>query len=355
MDLPESRARACFRANLHGSLALLTAISLASSSARADGPTASEATADALFVEAKGLMMDGEDAAACPKLAESQRLDPGTGTLLMLALCHERIGRTASAWGEYREALARAEREHRSDRSELARKHVASLEARLARVRVRVAEEDASLPGFEVRRDGEPMGSATWLVPIPIDPGVHQFEAFALGERLWSTSLTVGNEPGDQEVFVPKLRAPSASPPPSVAAAPHREREPLAMIVPAAPAETSHPLRIAGIGAAVLAVAGVVVGSVYGVYAISDRRDAERLCPAYPCAPGASDANESAKTAALISDVAFAAGGAGALGSILFFVVDGRGTTGPVSGQAPAPNGGARSVAGFTLGWQGRW
>lgn len=352
--MPESQARASLRAKVGATLGLVAAISLGTSSARADGPTANEAAADALFVEAKGLMMEGEDAAACPKLAESQRLDPGTGTLLMLALCHERIGRTASAWGEYREALARADREHRNDRSELARKHVASLEARLARVRVRVADEDASLPGFEVRRDGEPMGSATWLVPIPIDPGVHQFEAFVLGERLWSTSVTVGNEPGDQEVFVPKVRAPSSPPSPSVAAITHHDREPLS-IVPPAPAEQSHPLRIAGIGAAVLAVAGVVVGSVYGVYAISDRRDAERLCPAYPCAAGASDANDSAKTAALISDVAFAAAGAGALGSILFFVVDGRGSTGPASGQAPAPNGGARSVAGFTLGWQGHW
>ena len=326
------------------------AISVAASSARADGPPTNESAADALFTEAKALMMDGEDAAACPKLAESQRLDPGTGTLLMLALCHERTGRIASAWEEYREALGRAEKERRTDRAELARRHVASLEARLVRVRVRVADEDPALPGFEVRRDGEPIAPAGWLVPVPLDPGAHVFEAFSQGERLWTTSLSVGNEPGEQEVLVPKLRLPSPpAPAPSALTIAPREHESPRPVE----REPSHPLRIGAYGAGVLAVAGIVIGSIYGVYAIADRRQAERLCPAYPCAAGAVEANDSAKASAVISNIAFAAGGASALGALMFVLLDGH--TAAATGYGPAPGSTTRSIAGATLGWQGRW
>ncbi len=331
-------------------IGVVAALALGRSTAHADGPSPNEAAADALFVEAKSLMVAGEDASACPKLAQSQDLDPGTGTLLLLALCHERVGRTASAWEEYRDALGRAEHEHRGDRAEVARRHIALLEPRLVRVRVRVADEDASIPGFAVRRDGEPMAPSAWLVPIPLDPGAHTLEAFAGRERLWSTTFTTGTEPVEEDVLVPKLHLPaSPTPPPpptaqSFVVPRSGEREPSRG---SPPPHASPGLRIGAYGAAVIGIAGVVVGAIYGVYAINDRHEAERLCPAYPCAAGAAEANDAAKSAAILSDIAFAAAGAGALGAFTLVLLDRRG--GAANALGPAPSGG------LLVGWRGHF
>ena len=115
------------------------------------------ATAQALFDEAKRLMKAGKFAEACPKLTESQRLDPAAGTMVALALCHESEGKTASAWAEFGEVLSDARRDRRADREQAAQQHLKVLEPKLTRVVVTVVAE---VPGLEVRRDGAVLGKA---------------------------------------------------------------------------------------------------------------------------------------------------------------------------------------------------
>jgi len=55
------------------------------------------AAAEASFQQAKKLMSEGKYAEACPRLEESDRLDPADGTKLNLAVCYEQIGDTSKA------------------------------------------------------------------------------------------------------------------------------------------------------------------------------------------------------------------------------------------------------------------
>src|SRR5437868_5846248 len=71
-----------------------------------------KAAADVLFEQGRELLNSGSIAAACPKLEESLRLDRGIGTMLYLAECWKRAGKTASAWAQFREAEDLAAREN---------------------------------------------------------------------------------------------------------------------------------------------------------------------------------------------------------------------------------------------------
>src|SRR5258708_617548 len=102
--------------------------------ADADPSATDKSIATQLFTEGRVLLHQGRVGPACRKLEESQRLDPGGGTLLNVALCHEREGRTATAWVEFTEALGLAKRDDRTQRLEFARAHLAALEPVLSRL-----------------------------------------------------------------------------------------------------------------------------------------------------------------------------------------------------------------------------
>src|SRR5512136_2811036 len=74
--------------------------------ARSEQPVVRDpAAAEVLFREGRKLVAANDFAAACPKFAESQRLDPAVGTLLNWAACEEHVGKLASAWQRWKEAL----------------------------------------------------------------------------------------------------------------------------------------------------------------------------------------------------------------------------------------------------------
>ena len=144
-----------------------------------------KALAQALFDEGRELMRQAKYPEACPKLAESLRLDPALGTRLNLALCHEHEGKTATAWSEYEDALSEARKRGDAKREQFAREHIEALQPRIARVIVKVDDE---VPGLEVSRDGTPLKKPSWGSELPIDPGEHVFVASAPGYERGETN-----------------------------------------------------------------------------------------------------------------------------------------------------------------------
>ncbi|HEY6459440.1 MAG TPA: hypothetical protein VIY73_04790, partial [Polyangiaceae bacterium] len=133
--------------------------------------TDTRALAETLFFTARGLMEAGRYAEACGKLNESYRLDPAAGTLLNLAVCNEKIGKIASAWGEFRDAQAEARRMNRPDREQLASDRIKAIEPELPFLTVTVPPAVRALRGVEISRNGIPLQSAAWDTDLPVDPG----------------------------------------------------------------------------------------------------------------------------------------------------------------------------------------
>jgi hypothetical protein len=139
--------------------------------------------AEALYRDGQQLLTAGKTHEACLKFSDSQKADPAIGTLVNLALCHEKEGKTASAWSEYSDAAAQAQRAGQRDREQFARDHAAALEKQLHRL---VVEMKTPVKGMEIKLDGASFGEGTLGTPIPLDPGEHVIEVSAPGKIKWS-------------------------------------------------------------------------------------------------------------------------------------------------------------------------
>jgi len=199
--------------------ALLLAALGSAASAHAETSADDKAVATALFQEGRALMVEGRIPEACLKLEESQRLDPGGGTILNLALCHEQERKLALSWSEFKEALAFARRDHRADREAAALEHVAKLEPRLSRLTV-VVPEAARVAGMRIERDGRELGEASWSLAIPVDGAEHVVRATAPGRLPYATTVALGAEGGAATVEIPLLVPAPAAPPLAPAVSP---------------------------------------------------------------------------------------------------------------------------------------
>jgi hypothetical protein len=306
------------------------------------------ATAQALFEVGKRLMKAGKAAEACPKLAESHRLDPGAGTFLALALCHEAEGKTATAWADFNQVLSDARRDKRPEREKAALEHLAALEKKLTRVNLVVAQP---VSGLEVKRDGTVVGQAQWGVPLPIDPGDHVFEAKAPSRKTWTSTVNVQGEGKTVEVKVPPLEEDHSATPPPTTTQTAPPPPPPTTTQTAPPPPPPPPPRDEGSGQRTLGwivggmgVVSLGVGSVFGLTAMSKWSDAEKACPGNNCTSAAdAQKGKDAGSAADLSTVFVGVGLVGVAAGVILLVTA---PSAPRTGVRVAPTLGGLVVQG---------
>ena len=255
--MPDSIPVACalaLAATLHAGTALAQSAS-------------NSAAAQSLYDQGKALMAAGKAAEACPKLEESQRLDPGSGTLANLAKCYEVTGRIASAWSTYLEAAMAARATGNAERESGARSLAAALAPRVSKLVVDVPAE-ARVTGLAITRDGAPVGPPQWGVAIPVDEGEHTLVATAPGFKEWRAAAVVKGAGTTTQISVPRLVQDDT--PATAGGTPDH--------VAPAPAKGLGAQRIAALSAGGVGVVGLVIGTVFGVKAMSDHSEAEKYC-----------------------------------------------------------------------------
>ena len=172
---------------------------IATSSPGASAQDAKSDAAEALFEQARDLVGSGKLAEACDKVAASNALEPGVGTLLYLGDCYERTGRFASAITTFRQAGALAREREDNERAHVAEVRSAALQPRTPKLELRVAKK-AELPGLQITLNGTPIAQKSWNVPQFEDAGVYEVRVAAPGFEPFSSKIELRN--GDSAVAV---------------------------------------------------------------------------------------------------------------------------------------------------------
>ncbi|HTN89754.1 MAG TPA: hypothetical protein VL242_39035 [Sorangium sp.] len=216
---------------------------------------AEESAAERLFREGRALLVEQRFAEACPKLEESQRLEPSLGTKLNVAFCHERLGEVATAWVGFQEALITARTAGDAAREAFARARLDALAPRVPWLRVRVSTGGAGADQVAILLDGAALDPVAWDKELPLDPGEHVVAAAHQGEVFWQTTVALREservdvavpaqvEAEAEAAPAPAERAPAAA---SRPARPPAPRLPRARLLPDAPRDGAREERSVG-------------------------------------------------------------------------------------------------------------
>ena len=135
------------------------------------------AAASELFRQGLSDMLAGRYETACPRLEESQHLDPQLGTLFTLAECSAKAEKIASAVAYYEDFLAATKKLPKASvlayerRIRIAESQCAALKSDIPWLTL-IFPDDAP-PGTVVKKDGIVLGPAAIGIALPIDPGQH--------------------------------------------------------------------------------------------------------------------------------------------------------------------------------------
>jgi tetratricopeptide (TPR) repeat protein len=270
---------------LAGALVFISGLATAPAAHAGDNAAAAEA----LFVQAKELTAKGNFADACPKFQASYKLDRTLGTLLNLADCHENVGKIASAWAEWGEAVEMAKKMG-DDRSAFAAERRDALTPRLPKLTLGIP---APMPALDVYRDGVRIDPGAYNLALPVDPGPVTVAVRRGDKVLEQQQHTLGEA---QQLTVPidlvalDKRFPPAAPPKGGGAGGPDGR-------PDGGSQKTIGYVVGGVG-----VAAILTGVGFGIVALSKKSDADEpdACAERFCSNKGLDAADSAKSFAEI-------------------------------------------------------
>lgn len=268
-----------------------------------------ETMADALFRQAREDMKAGRHAKACPKLEESLRLDPTPGTSLNLAICHESIGKLATAAARFREVADSLPATDK--RANLALARLTALQPRIPQLRLVLSK---SVPtDARVELDGVELRGAALSAWLPVDPGDHvvsiraganeQRETVNIGEAQRVERAIVWTQPSTEPVVASAPAPPAPSSPPASQSSPASPPPP-----PAPPPGRSNHAAFAFLG---VGAAGVVTSLVAGGLVLQKKGVVADHCRDHRCDQQGLDAGKAGSNFQTLANVAFVVGAVG--------------------------------------------
>jgi hypothetical protein len=267
-------------------------------------PSENAVAAETLFDAGRADVEKGDFANACPKFAQSQKLDPAAGTLINLADCEEHLGHLAAAWLAWREAVERLPLDDARLPAVTARRD--AIDKRVPRLTIHL-RTDVRADAI-VKKDDVDLPRNLLDVPLPVDPGHHTIVLSANG-RIDSRYVAALTE-GARETITVELG------PPVVAGVPANP--------PVQTPDDSHASASSswlGWGALAVGAIGIGLGTTTGILAIDRKSEQENNCfPIHDCTPAGADAARDGRTFATVSTVSFIAG-AVALAAGVYLVV----------------------------------
>jgi hypothetical protein len=249
------------------------AVSTASTPAHAQASAQDSAVAQSLYDQGRKLAAQNNYAEACPKLEESQRLEPTAVAQFWLADCYEHVGRTASAWSSFLNLAATARRNggpKAEEREKVAKERANAIAPKLTQLAISVPDA-VKVPGLVIKRDGESVHSGQWGSPVPVDPGNHTIEASAPGKQTWTKTQDVE---GVGQIVTIQVDPLGDTPAQVTAPAPGGAPSPVPNAPPKTEPARSSPLKTAGLVVGAVGIAGLGVGAVFGVLAMSKNSNA---------------------------------------------------------------------------------
>lgn len=252
--------------------------------------------AELLFNQALVLMKSDHCQDAIPLFGKSQELDPAAATLVNLATCYDRVGKSASAYVTYQQASRAAILEGKPELQKRTEQAMATLAPTLTRLRV-VPLGDAS--ARTIRVNGALVRDLR--EPILLDPGENVIEAIAPGREAWHRTLSTPPAGALLVIEVPELRAvPNET---QTVSRPTTKPAPLAGHTSTRGDSTPWILLGAGISAASFAVS-----AGFALSANSKYDDSNPHCAGNSCTKQGGELREQAGSRADIATLAFGVG-----------------------------------------------